>query len=103
MASVSEDTKRVKDQKERVEKIDFKMVTFRWGEGLRHRHYEGEGDLQSGEIHLRPQRGALCPGVHNLRGEIISIIDLRIMFHLTTEKKKEGALEKSSSSGSTST
>jgi purine-binding chemotaxis protein CheW len=31
--------------------------------------------------------------VYNLRGEIISVIDLRIMFHLPAEKKSEDALE----------
>ena len=94
MASVSEDTKRVKDQKERVEKIDFKMVTFSLGG----KDY-GIDIMKVREISKAekftyvPNAAPFVRGVHNLRGEIISIIDLRIMFHLATEKRKEGALD----------
>ncbi len=94
MGNVSEDTKRMKDQKERVEKIDFKMVTFSLGG----KDY-GIDIMKVVEISKAekftyvPNTDPFVRGVYNLRGEIISIIDFRIMFHLVTEKKKEGNLE----------
>jgi len=80
--------------KERSEKIDFKMVTF----SLAGKEY-GIDIMSANEI-AKANRFTYVPnaepfvrGVYNLRGEIISIIDMRIFFHLPAERKEEGALE----------
>ena len=74
--------------------IDFKMVTF----SLAGKEY-GIDIMKIKEISKAerftyvPNTAPYVRGVHNLRGDIISIIDLRIMFHLPAAKKKEGELE----------
>ena len=74
--------------------IDFKMVTF----SLAGKEY-GIDIMKIKEISKAerftyvPNTAPYVRGVHNLRGDIISIIDLRIMFHLPAVKKKEGDLE----------
>jgi len=80
--------------KERSEKIDFKMVTF----SLAGKEY-GIDIMSANEI-AKANRFTYVPnaepfvrGVYNLRGEIISVIDMRIFFHLPAERKEEGALE----------
>lgn len=81
-------------EKERAEKIDFKMVTF----SLAGKEY-GIDIMSANEI-AKANRFTYVPnaepfvrGVYNLRGEIISIIDLRIFFHLPAERKEDGAME----------
>jgi len=80
--------------KERSEKIDFKMVTF----SLAGKEY-GIDIMSANEI-AKANRFTYVPnaepfvrGVYNLRGEIISVIDMRIFFHLPAERKEEGSLE----------
>jgi purine-binding chemotaxis protein CheW len=80
--------------KERSEKIDFKMVTF----SLAGKEY-GIDIMSANEI-AKASRFTYVPnaepfvrGVYNLRGEIISVIDMRIFFHLPAERKEEGSLE----------
>jgi len=78
----------------RAEKIDFKMITF----SLAGKEY-GVDIMNVKEI-AKASRFTYVPnalpfvrGVYNLRGEIISMIDLRIFFHLPAERKEEDALE----------
>lgn len=72
-------------------KQDFKMVTFSLGG----KDY-GIDIMKVKEIAkfsqftYVPNTPPFVRGVYNLRGEIISIIDLRIFFHLPVEKKKDG-------------
>ena len=72
-------------------KQDFKMVTFSLGG----KDY-GIDIMKVKEIakfsHFTyvPNTPPFVRGVYNLRGEIISIIDLRIFFHLPVEKRKDG-------------
>ncbi|TFG83320.1 MAG: chemotaxis protein CheW [Spirochaetales bacterium] len=81
-------------KKERAEKIDFKMVTFVLGG----KEY-GIDIMNIKEIaHASrftyvPNSDAFVRGVYNLRGDIISVIDLRVMFHLPAERKDDTALE----------
>ncbi|MBN1799162.1 MAG: chemotaxis protein CheW [Spirochaetales bacterium] len=82
-------------QEEKKTRIDFKMVTF----SLAGRDY-GIDIMKVKEISkasnftIVPNTPPYVEGVHNLRGEIISIINLRKMFHLTfDEKRKEEAVD----------
>ena len=94
MDTVTEENRKDRLNKERMEKIDFKMVTFSLGG----KDY-GIDIMKVKEISKAdrftyvPNTAPFVKGVYNLRGEIISIIDLRIMFHLPAEKKKEGVPE----------
>jgi purine-binding chemotaxis protein CheW len=78
----------------RAEKVDFKMVTF----SLAGKEY-GVDIMSVKEIAKAarftyvPNASPFVRGVYNLRGEIISVIDLRIFFHLPAERKEEEALE----------
>ncbi len=72
-------------------KQDFKMVTFSLGG----KDY-GIDIMKVKEIAkfsqftYVPNTPPFVRGVYNLRGEIISIIDLRLFFHLPVEKRKDG-------------
>ncbi len=78
----------------RAEKVDFKMITF----ALAGKEY-GVDIMNVKEIAKAsrftyvPNASPFVRGVYNLRGEIISVIDLRIFFHLPAERKEEEALE----------
>jgi len=80
---------------EEVETVDYKMVTFTLGG----KDYAVD-ILKVKEIAkfagftYVPNTPAYVAGVFNLRGEIISIIDLRIMFGLPVEKRPEGEPER---------
>ncbi|MCL2609566.1 MAG: chemotaxis protein CheW [Treponema sp.] len=75
-------------QKERVETVDFKMITFSLGG----KDY-GVDILNVKEIAKAdkftfvPNAASFVRGVYNLRGDIIPVIDLRTFFHLPAEKK----------------
>lgn len=95
MSSATVSKKPKNDQAaERIEKIDFKMVTF----SLAGKEYgidimKVKEISKAGRFTYVPNSAPYVRGVYNLRGDIISIIDLRIMFHLPAEKKQEDALE----------
>ena len=76
---------------QRIDRIDFKMVTFSLGG----KDYgidimKVKEIAKFGSFTYVPNSAPFVRGVYNLRGEIISIIDLRIMFHLPVERKREG-------------
>jgi len=77
-------------EKERVDTVDFKMVTF----SLAGKDY-GVDIMNVKEIAKAdkftfvPNAASFVRGVYNLRGDIIPIIDLRMFFHLPVEKKKD--------------
>ncbi|MCL2809781.1 MAG: chemotaxis protein CheW [Treponema sp.] len=95
MAAVIKDLEQVnadlQEQKERVENVDFKMVTF----SLSGKDY-GVDIMNVKEIAKAdkftyvPNAASFVRGVYNLRGDIIPIIDLRQFFHLPLESKNEG-------------
>ena len=84
----------LQEQKERVDNVDFKMVTF----SLAGKDY-GVDIMNVKEIAKAdkftyvPNAASFVRGVYNLRGDIIPIIDLRMFFHLPVEKKGKDALE----------
>ncbi|MDR2095605.1 MAG: chemotaxis protein CheW [Treponema sp.] len=81
----------LQQQKDRVDNVDFKMVTF----SLAGKDY-GVDIMNVKEIAKAdkftfvPNAASYVRGVYNLRGDIIPIIDLRSFFHLPLEKKKDG-------------
>jgi purine-binding chemotaxis protein CheW len=84
---VNEDLQQVEEQ---AEKIDFKMVTF----SLAGKEYgidimAVKEISKAGKFTYVPNTVPFVRGVYNLRGEIISIIDLRLMFHLPVEERSE--------------
>jgi len=94
MTAVIKDLEQVnadlQEQKERVENVDFKMVTF----SLAGKDY-GVDIMNVKEIAKAdkftyvPNAASYVRGVYNLRGDIIPIIDLRQFFHLTVDRKEE--------------
>ncbi|MDR0784789.1 MAG: chemotaxis protein CheW [Treponema sp.] len=78
-------------QKERVESVDFKIITFSLGG----KDY-GVDIMNVKEIAKAdkftyvPNAASFIRGVYNLRGDIIPIIDLRLFFHLPQDKKMDG-------------
>ena len=80
----------IQEQKERVENVDFKMITF----SLAGKDY-GVDIMNVKEIAKAdkftyvPNAASYVRGVYNLRGDIIPIIDLRTFFHLSVQKKEE--------------
>ncbi|GHV84487.1 chemotaxis protein W [Spirochaetia bacterium] len=80
----------LQQQKERVEDVDFKMITFSLGG----KDY-GVDIMNVKEIAKAdkftyvPNAASYVRGVYNLRGDIIPIIDLRTFFHLPLEKKSD--------------
>jgi purine-binding chemotaxis protein CheW len=83
----------LQEQKERVDTVDFKMVTF----SLAGKEY-GVDIMNVKEIAKAdkftyvPNAASFVRGVYNLRGDIIPIIDLRMFFHMPVDKKRD-ALE----------
>jgi purine-binding chemotaxis protein CheW len=94
MAAVIKDLAAVnaelQEQKERVNSVDFKMVTF----SLAGKDY-GVDIMNVKEIAKAdkftyvPNAASFVRGVYNLRGDIIPIIDLRTFFHLQVDKKDD--------------
>src|SRR5512138_354201 len=82
------------EAKKAAEKIDFKMITF----ALAGKDYgidimSVKEIAKAGRFTYVPNAAPFVRGVYNLRGEIISIIDLRTMFHLPSERREEDAVE----------
>jgi purine-binding chemotaxis protein CheW len=81
----------LQEQKERVDTVDFKMITF----SLAGKDY-GVDIMNVKEIAKAdkftyvPNAASFVRGVYNLRGDIIPIIDLRTFFHLPVDKKADG-------------
>jgi purine-binding chemotaxis protein CheW len=76
------------------EKLDFKMITF----SLAGKEYgidimSVKEIAKAGRFTYVPNAAPFVRGVYNLRGDIISVIDLRTFFHLPAERKEEDALE----------
>ena len=94
MAAIIKDLAQVnadlQEQKERVENVDFKMVTF----SLAGKDY-GVDIMNVKEIAKAdkftyvPNAASFVRGVYNLRGDIIPIIDLRQFFHLPVDHKTD--------------
>jgi purine-binding chemotaxis protein CheW len=95
MAAIIRDLAQVnaelQEQKERVDNVDFKMITF----SLAGKDY-GVDIMNVKEIAKAdkftyvPNAASFVRGVYNLRGDIIPIIDLRNFFHLPVDQKTDG-------------
>src|SRR6056297_949077 len=92
MSTISDELKQ--EEAEKVENIDYKMVTF----SLAGKDY-GIDIMKVKEISKAkrftyvPNADPYVRGVYNLRGDIISMIDLRIMFNLPAVKQEENDFE----------
>src|SRR6056297_38467 len=92
MSTISDELKQ--EEAEKVENIDYKMVTF----SLAGKDY-GIDIMKVKEISKAkrftyvPNADPYVRGVYNLRGGIVSIIDLRIMFNLPAPKREEASFE----------
>ncbi|MDR3343823.1 MAG: chemotaxis protein CheW [Treponema sp.] len=81
----------LQEQKERIDTVDFKMVTF----SLSGKDY-GVDIMNIKEIAKAdkftyvPNAASFVRGVYNLRGDIIPIIDLRAFFHMPIDKHADG-------------
>jgi purine-binding chemotaxis protein CheW len=81
----------IQEQKEQVENVDFKMITF----SLAGKDY-GVDIMNVKEIAKAdkftfvPNAASFVRGVYNLRGDIIPIVDLRSFFHLPVAQSADG-------------
>ncbi|MCL2208896.1 MAG: chemotaxis protein CheW [Treponema sp.] len=91
MAAVIKDLAQVntelQEQKERVDNVDFKMVTFTlagkdYGVDIMNVKEIAKAD----KFTYVPNAASFIRGVYNLRGDIIPVIDLRTFFHLPIGK-----------------
>ncbi len=94
MSTVTNNRDKEAEALEKVEQIDFKMVTF----SLAGKDYgidimKVKEIAKDAEFTYVPNTVAYVRGVYNLRGDIISVIDLRKMFNLPVEEKLDGELE----------
>jgi purine-binding chemotaxis protein CheW len=81
----------LQEQKERVDNVDFKMITFSlggkdYGVDIMNVKEIAKAD----KFTFVPNAASFVRGVYNLRGDIIPIVDLRTFFHLPADKKKDG-------------
>lgn len=82
------------EESTKLENIDFKMVTF----SLAGKDY-GIDIMKVKEISKAnrftfvPNSAPFVRGVYNLRGDIISVIDFRVMFNLPVSEREEGQME----------
>lgn len=84
----------VENQRERISAVDFKMVTF----SLAGKDYaidimKVKEIAKAGHFTYVPNTMPFVLGVHNLRGEIISIIDLRRFFNIEVPARSKDSLE----------
>ncbi|MCL2294537.1 MAG: chemotaxis protein CheW [Spirochaetes bacterium] len=90
---MSTDLWELKEQAAKVEsinQIDFKMISFSLGgKGYGINIMKVKEILKVNKFTYVPNSEPYVRGVYNLRGDIISIIDLRVMFHVKKEEKKD--------------
>ncbi|MBR6080245.1 MAG: chemotaxis protein CheW [Treponema sp.] len=84
----------LEEEKRKSSVIDYKMVTF----SLAGKDYaidimKVKEIAKAGHFTYVPNTLPFVLGVHNLRGEIISIIDLRKFFNIQVPERREDALE----------
>lgn len=81
-------------EKENVAQIDYKMVTF----SLAGKDYaidimKVKEIVKTGWFTYVPNTLPFVLGVHNLRGEIIPVVDLRLFFNIEVEERQDDKLE----------
>jgi purine-binding chemotaxis protein CheW len=81
----------LQEQKERVEAVDFKMITFSLGGKDYGVDIMNVKEIaKASKFTYVPNAAAFVRGVYNLRGDIIPIIDLRTFFRLSIEPHADG-------------
>jgi purine-binding chemotaxis protein CheW len=81
----------LQEQEERVETVDFKMITFSLGGKDYAVDIMNVKEIaKADKFTYVPNAASFVRGVYNLRGDIIPVVDLRIFFHLPTEKVMDG-------------
>jgi purine-binding chemotaxis protein CheW len=81
-------------KKENLQNIDYKMISFTLaGKDYGINILRVKEIRKAGNFTYVPNTPAFVLGVDNLRGDIIPIIDLRIMFNLPAPKKADNELE----------
>jgi purine-binding chemotaxis protein CheW len=81
-------------KKDNLQNIDYKMISFTLaGKDYGINILRVKEIRKAGNFTFVPNTPAFVLGVDNLRGDIIPIIDLRIMFNLPAPKKAENELE----------
>jgi purine-binding chemotaxis protein CheW len=81
----------LQEQKEQVETVDFKMITFSLGGKDYAVDIMNVKEIaKADKFTYVPNAASFVRGVYNLRGDIIPIVDLRVFFHLPADKKKDG-------------
>lgn len=92
--NVAEENKTEEVNEELSVKIDYKMVTFTLaGKDYGIDIMKVAEISKAGKFTYVPNSAPFVKGVYNLRGDIISVIDLRLFFSLPTDKKESGELE----------
>jgi len=90
---MSTDLWELKEQAAKIESInqvDFKMVSFSLGgKGYGINIMKVKEILKVNKFTYVPNSEPYVRGVYNLRGDIISVVDLRVMFHVKKEQKKD--------------
>jgi len=97
MAAIVKDLAQVnadlQEQKERIDTVDFKMITFSLGGKAYGVDIMNVKEIaKADKFTFVPNAASFVRGVYNLRGDIIPIIDLRTFFHVPRDNK-EDALE----------
>ncbi|MDR1247773.1 MAG: chemotaxis protein CheW [Treponema sp.] len=81
----------LQEQKEQVETVDFKMITFSLGGKDYAVDIMNVKEIaKADKFTYVPNAASFVRGVYNLRGDIIPIVDLRVFFHLPADKKNDG-------------
>ena len=94
MAAVIRDLAEVnaelQEQKERIDNVDYKMVTFSLGGKAYGVDIMNVKEIaKADKFTYVPNAASFVRGVYNLRGDIIPIIDLRKFFHLSIDEKTD--------------
>jgi len=94
MAAVIRDLAEVnaelQEQKERIDNVDYKMVTFSLGGKAYGVDIMNVKEIaKADKFTYVPNAASFVRGVYNLRGDIIPIIDLRLFFHLPIDEKTD--------------
>ena len=94
MSTTKTETAKGPKETDRLKKIDFKMISFTLaGKDYGINILKVKEIRKAGNFTKVPNTPIFVKGVDNLRGDIIPVIDLRIMFNLPAESKDSSNLE----------
>jgi len=94
MSTTKTETAKSPKETDRLKKIDFKMISFTLaGKDYGINILKVKEIRKAGNFTKVPNTPIFVKGVDNLRGDIIPVIDLRVMFNLPAESKDSSSLE----------